>query len=131
MTGPRRVAQVVRLKDGAEEEYRRLHAAVWEDVLEQIRRSHISNYSIFLRDGLLVAYFEYAGQDLAADLAAMAQDDGPSATSDIAVRLGVNMQHQNVYRTRLIERELIAPAGHGLVDFALPYLREHLRSAAR
>ena len=64
-------------------------------------------------------------------LAAMAQDDGPSATSDIAVRLGVNMQHQNVYRTRLIERELIAPAGHGLVDFALPYLREHLRSVAR
>jgi len=75
VTGPRRVAQVVRLKDGAEEEYRRLHAAVWEDVLEQIRRSHISNYSIFLRDGLLVAYFEYAGQDLAADLAAMAQDE--------------------------------------------------------
>lgn len=75
MTGPRRVAQVVRLKDGAEEEYRRLHAAVWEDVLEQIRRSHISNYSIFLRDGLLFAYFEYTGEDLAADLAAMAQDE--------------------------------------------------------
>lgn len=75
MTGPRRVAQVVRLKDGAEEEYRRLHAAVWEDVLEQIRRSHISNYSIFLRDGLLFAYFEYTGDDLAADLAAMAQDE--------------------------------------------------------
>ncbi len=48
---------------------------VWEDVLEQIRRSHISNYSIFLRDGLLLAYFEYDGDDLAADLAAMAQDE--------------------------------------------------------
>ena len=75
MTGPRRVAQVVRLRDGAEEEYRRLHAAVWPEVLEQIRRSRISNYSIFLRDGLLVAYFEYTGDDLAADLAAMAQDE--------------------------------------------------------
>jgi hypothetical protein len=60
-------------------------------------------------------------------LAAMAQDDGPAVTSEIAVRMGVNMQHQNVYRTRLIERELITAAGHGFVDFALPYLREHLR----
>jgi hypothetical protein len=64
-------------------------------------------------------------------LAAMARDDGPSATSDIAARLGVNMQHQNVYRTRLIERELITPAGHGFVDYALPYLREHLRRQTR
>jgi hypothetical protein len=63
-------------------------------------------------------------------LAAMAQDDGPSATGELATRLGVNMQHQNVYRTRLIERELITPAGHGFVDFALPYLREHLRTEA-
>ncbi|KAB7745673.1 AAA family ATPase [Nostocoides sp. F2B08] len=64
-------------------------------------------------------------------LAAMAHDDGPSATSDLAARLGVNMQHQNVYRTRLIERELITAAGHGFVDFALPYLREHLRRQTR
>ena len=61
-------------------------------------------------------------------LAAMAEDDGPSSTGEIATRLGITMQHQNVYRTRLIERELIAAAGHGRVDFALPYLREHLRA---
>lgn len=67
-------------------------------------------------------------QSQRAYLHAMAEDDGPSATRAIAARLGVNMQHQNVYRTRLIERELIAPAGFGFVDFALPYLREHLRA---
>ena len=64
-------------------------------------------------------------------LRAMARDDGPSATSDLATRMGVNMQHQNVYRTRLIERELITQAGHGFVDFALPYLREHLRAGSQ
>lgn len=64
-------------------------------------------------------------------LAAMALDDGPSSTGELAARLGVNAQHQNVYRTRLIERELIAPAGYGLVDFSLPYLREHLRARTR
>ncbi|WP_299520647.1 ATP-binding protein [uncultured Serinicoccus sp.] len=60
-------------------------------------------------------------------LRAMAQDDGPSSTGEVAARLGVSKQHGNVVRGRLIDRELIAPAGHGLVDMALPYLREHLR----
>ena len=60
-------------------------------------------------------------------LRAMAQDDGPSSTGAIGERLGVTKGHQNVQRTRLIERELVVPAGHGLVDFALPYLREHVR----
>ena len=60
-------------------------------------------------------------------LAAMAQDDGPSSTGEVAARLGLTAQHANVFRTRLIQRELIVPAGHGSVDFGLPYLREHLR----
>lgn len=64
-------------------------------------------------------------------LGAMAKDDGPSSTGEIAARLGVSMQYQNVYRDRLIEGELIRPAGRGLVDFALPYLREHLRARQR
>lgn len=60
-------------------------------------------------------------------LAAMAEDDGVSSTGEVARRLGVTAQHANVFRTRLIERELIAPAGHGKVVFLLPYLRDHLR----
>ncbi|WP_134772239.1 ATP-binding protein [Ornithinimicrobium flavum] len=64
-------------------------------------------------------------------LRAMAVDDGPSATADIASRLGVTKGHQNVQRTRLIERELVVATGHGRVDFALPYLREHLRRLPR
>ncbi len=61
-------------------------------------------------------------------LRAMAADDGPASTREVAERMGVPMQQQNVYRARLIDRELIRPAGHGYVDFTLPYLREHLRA---
>lgn len=64
-------------------------------------------------------------------LRAMAQDDGPSSTRVVAERMGVPMQQQNVYRARLIDRELIEATGHGYVDFTLPYLREHLRDLAR
>lgn len=69
-----RHGQVVRLRPDQEAEYRRLHAAVWPDVLEQLRRSGIRNYTIFLRDGLLFSYFEYVGNDFAYDMAAMAAD---------------------------------------------------------
>lgn len=63
-------------------------------------------------------------------LAAMARDEGASSTGEVAARLGLSAQHANVFRTRLIERELITPAGHGRVDYSLPYLRDHLRRLA-
>jgi len=70
----KRVAAVIRLRPEQERTYRELHAAVWPTVLETLRKAHISNYSIFLRDGLLFAYYEYTGTDHRADLAAMAAD---------------------------------------------------------
>jgi L-rhamnose mutarotase len=70
----RRVATVIRLRPEAEAEYRRLHADVWPAVLRAIHECNIRNYSIFLRDGLLFSYYEYVGDDLAADLAKLAQD---------------------------------------------------------
>ena len=62
------------------EEYKRLHAAVWPDVLRRIKLSHIQNYTIYLRqldDGrpYLFSYFEYTGSDFNADMAAMAADE--------------------------------------------------------
>jgi L-rhamnose mutarotase len=65
---------VIGIRPEMVDEYRRLHAEVWPDVLEQIRRCHISNYSIFLRDGLLFGYLEYSGDDWAADMQRMAED---------------------------------------------------------
>jgi L-rhamnose mutarotase len=70
----RRVGSVIRLLPEHEATYRRLHADVWPDVLRRIARSGIRNYTIFHRDGLLFSYFEYHGDDLEADMAAMAAD---------------------------------------------------------
>ena len=61
-------------------------------------------------------------------LAAMAVDDSPSSTGEIARRLDLNAQHANVFRDRLIkDAELITSDARGFVDFALPYLREYMR----
>jgi L-rhamnose mutarotase len=71
---PRRFGSVIRLRPEREAEYRRLHEAVWPDVLAQIARSNIRDYTIFLRDGLLFSYYVYTGPDHSADMAAMAAD---------------------------------------------------------
>lgn len=60
-------------------------------------------------------------------LLAMAQDDGPSATSDIAKRLERDLGYANVYRTQLIKEDIIYQSSYGYVDFKLPYLRDYLR----
>ena len=65
---------VIRLRPGSEAEYRRLHAETWPSVKAQITQSNIHNYSIFLHADLLFGYFEYTGEDLEADMRAMAED---------------------------------------------------------
>jgi hypothetical protein len=63
-------------------------------------------------------------------LLAMAKDDGPSKTSEIAKRLEVDAKYADVYRRRLIDAELIESPRRGYVDFTLPYLRDYLREHA-
>src|SRR5690625_7373437 len=59
-------------------------------------------------------------------LYAMLEDEGPSRVSEIARRMDLNVNNQNVHRSRLIHDELIRSAGRGLVEFAMPYLRAAL-----
>ena len=70
----KRYGQILKLRPEHRDDYVRHHAEVWPAVLEQIRRSNIRNYSIYLRDGILFAYFEYVGVDFEADMRAMAAD---------------------------------------------------------
>jgi DNA-binding Lrp family transcriptional regulator len=63
-------------------------------------------------------------------LLAMAQDQGPSSTGQIAKRLGVSAHYASVYRGRLIDAGVIEATRYGYVDFAIPYLREYLREHA-
>ena len=69
-----RFGNLIRLKPEYEERYIILHKYVFPGVLEQIKKSGIRNYSIYLRDGILFAYFEYTGSDFKADMDRMAQD---------------------------------------------------------
>lgn len=69
-----RYGLVIGLKPEAEQKYREYHAAVWPGVLATIRACNIRNYSIFLHNHTLFAYFEYHGNDYAADMARMAAD---------------------------------------------------------
>lgn len=61
-------------------------------------------------------------------LRAMAEDTGASSTTDIGRRTGMRPNAVGNYRTRLLDAGLIEPAGHGLVDFAIPGLREYMTS---
>ncbi len=79
MSTPKRYGMVLALQPDKVEEYKRLHAAVWPDVLDRIGECNIRNYSIYLRvldDGqhYLFSYFEYISDDFAADMAKMAAD---------------------------------------------------------
>jgi len=73
-TAVRRIASVIRLRPEHEVEYRRLHTDVWPAVLDTLTRVGVRNYSIFLRDGLLFSYLEYAGDDWPAAQAVIAAD---------------------------------------------------------
>lgn len=72
----KRYGAMIGLKPEAIAEYKRLHAAVWPDVLRQIAASNIRNYSIYLKEpeNVMFAYYEYHGTDHDADMAAMAAD---------------------------------------------------------
>ena len=70
----RRIAAVIGLPQGGIEEYERLHAAVWPGVLERLRLSNVTNYSIYRFGELLFSYLEYVGDDYDADMAAIAAD---------------------------------------------------------
>jgi L-rhamnose mutarotase len=70
----RRYCQLIRLRPEHRERYIEYHAGVWPTVLATIDACNIRNYSIYLHNDLLVAYFEYHGNDYEADMRKMAAD---------------------------------------------------------
>jgi L-rhamnose mutarotase len=79
----KRYGQIIHVKPEQLETYKRYHAAVWPEVLNTIRACNISNYSIYHRDGLLFAYFEYTGEDFEGDMTKMAADPHTQAWWEI------------------------------------------------
>jgi len=70
----KRYGNIIKVKLDKLEEYKKLHANVWEGVLKTIKDCNIRNYSIFYRDGLLFSYFEYIGEDFDKDMQKMKED---------------------------------------------------------
>jgi len=72
----RRMGLCNRLRPEKAVEYKALHDATWPGVLAAISAANIRNYSIFLREpeNLLFAYWEYHGEDIAADMRKIAAD---------------------------------------------------------
>ena len=75
----KRFGSVLEVKKEKLDEYVKLHAAVWPDILDMIKQCNIHNYSIFLRKlppskYYLFSYFEYIGTDFAGDMGKMAAD---------------------------------------------------------
>ena len=70
----KRYGQVIGVKQEKLEEYKKLHAAVWPDILKMITECNLRNYSIYYKNGQLFAYFEYIGEDFEGDMKKMADD---------------------------------------------------------
>ena len=73
----KKLGSVVEVKPEFVDKYKDLHANVWPEVLEVIKKSNIQNYSIFLKElpghGIyLFSYFEYTGTDYKFDMAQIA-----------------------------------------------------------
>jgi L-rhamnose mutarotase len=70
----KRYGMVIKVRPEKLEEYKRLHAQVWPEVVSMIRQCNIRNYSIYIKDESLFSYFEYVGDDFDGDMAKMAAD---------------------------------------------------------
>ena len=77
------------------EEYKKLHAAVWPEVLNRITACNIRNYSIYLKDNMLFSYFEYIGKDFGADMALMAADPTTQKWWDVCMPCQVPVVSRN------------------------------------
>jgi L-rhamnose mutarotase len=64
-----RFGHVIRVQPGMLERYKTLHANVWPENLKLIRDSNLRNYTIYSKDDLLFAHYEYVGMDFSADMA--------------------------------------------------------------
>lgn len=74
-TTGKRYGSVIKVRPEKLEEYVTLHKAVWPEILSKLKACHITNYSIYYKDGYLFSYYEYIGEDYASDMQAMKADE--------------------------------------------------------
>lgn len=69
-----RFGRLIKVRPEYEERYIILHKYTFQGVLDRICNSNLRNYSIFLKEGLLFAYYEYIGNNFEADINNIAKD---------------------------------------------------------
>ena len=67
----KRYGMAVKINDEHIEFYKQNHQNVWPEILEELKKIKISNYSIFLKNNYLFGYFEYNGQNFQKDMQEM------------------------------------------------------------
>ena len=66
-----RYGMAVRLKDEKRDYYIEKHANVWPEVLDELKKINVKNYSIFLKEDFMFGYLEYDGDSFDKDMAQM------------------------------------------------------------
>ena len=64
-----RYGMIIKVRPEKLEEYMRLHANIWPDVLNLLKKADLGNISIYHKDGYLFEYLEYSGTDFETDIA--------------------------------------------------------------
>ncbi len=68
------LGSIIGLKKEFEEQYITLHQHTFPEVLDRIKHSNISDYSIFLQNGVLFSHLVYTGSNYDADITAIGTD---------------------------------------------------------
>jgi len=68
------LGSIIGLKKETEEQYIALHNHTFPEVLDRIHQSNITDYSIFLHDGILFSHMVYSGINYESDMKAMGSD---------------------------------------------------------
>lgn len=67
----KRYAMAVRLKEEKRDYYIENHANVWPEVLSELKKIKVKNYSIFLKEDFMFGYLEYDGDNFEQDMVEM------------------------------------------------------------
>ena len=67
----KRFAMAVRLKNEKRDFYIKNHANVWPEILEELKKVNVKNYSIFLKEDFMFGYLEYDGDNFDEDMSTM------------------------------------------------------------
>ena len=67
----KRYGMVIKLKPEKKDYYIKNHQNVWPEILKELKKIKIKNYSIFLKEDFMFGYLEYEGNKFDKDMAEM------------------------------------------------------------